>query len=75
MSCIHIRTVISVDGELHLANLPCRKGDEVDAVVSFGQPSQPQGGAARQRLIEHARSSQFYSSGPYPTREELHGRT
>ena len=34
MACIHVRTVVSVDGELHLANLPCRKGDEVEAVVS-----------------------------------------
>ena len=72
---IHIRTVVSVDGELHLSNLPCRKGDEVDAVVSFGKPVQSLDGAARQRLIEHARSSSFHSSGPYPSREELHGRT
>jgi hypothetical protein len=75
MAFVHIRTVVSVDGELHLNNLPCRKGDEVDAVVSFGQPGNRAASAARQRLIEHAKASTFRSNGPYPSREELHGRS
>jgi hypothetical protein len=75
MACIHIRTVVSVDGELHLANLPCRQGDQVEAVVSFGQPVKSAASAARQRLVEHARSSTFKSKGPYPSRDDLHGRS
>jgi hypothetical protein len=30
--------------------------------------------AARQRFLEHARASTFRSTGPYPTRDELHER-
>jgi hypothetical protein len=75
MGCVHIRTVVAVDGELHLSNLPCHKGDEVDAVVQFGQPGRSPGSAARRRLIEHAKASTFKSNGPYPSWEELHGRS
>ncbi len=33
MNSIRIRTVVETDGELHVANLPCRKGDQVEAIV------------------------------------------
>ena len=76
MASIRIRAVIECDGELHLSNLPCRKGDEVEAIVILPEKAAEQRREiARQRLVEHARSSGFRSVGPYPSREELHERT
>lgn len=75
MASIRVRAVIEADGELHLSNLPCRKGDEVEAIVILPEEAtEPQRKAARQRLLEHARSSGFHSAGPYPSRDELHER-
>ena len=33
MNAIKIETTIQTDGELHLTQLPCRKGDRVEALV------------------------------------------
>ena len=33
MRAIRITTVVEKDGELHLSQLPCRKGDSVEAIV------------------------------------------
>ena len=75
MTSIRIRAVIEFDGELHLSNLPCRRGDQVEAIVILPEgATEQQRRAARQRLVEHARSSSFRSAGPYPSREELHER-
>jgi hypothetical protein len=75
MSNIHIETTIELDGVLHVANLPCRKGDRVEAIIVLpeqsGSSSQH---AARQRFLSRARQSNFRSSTTYPSREELHER-
>jgi hypothetical protein len=33
MNTIHVETVVESDGVLHLTNLPCQKGDRVEAVI------------------------------------------
>lgn len=74
MSSIRIRAVIEKDGELRISDLPCRKGDQVEAIVFVPEAVEPRREAARRALVEHARSSNFRSSGPYPSRDELHER-
>ena len=75
MNPIRVETTIESDGVLHIANLPCHKGDRVKAIILL--PEQAEAGArqaARQRFLTRARQSSFRSSGPYPRREELHER-
>jgi hypothetical protein len=75
MSNIHIETTIESDGVLHVANLPCRKGDRVEAIIVLPQQSGPSSQhAARQRFLTRARQSNLRSSTTYPSREELHER-
>lgn len=75
MSTIRISAVIESDGELHVSNLPCRKGDRVEGVLVVPEHLTPQQReAARERFLSRARSSTFRSSGPYPSRDELHER-
>jgi hypothetical protein len=72
---IHVETVVETDGELHLSNLPCRKGDRVEAVLFVpDQTSAEKRRQAKERFLERARSSKFRSESPYPSRDELHGR-
>jgi len=75
MRTIHVKTVAETDGELRLSNLPVHKGDAVEAIVLMpdGMTDERRRGA-REDFLEHARSSSFCSSGPYPSREELHER-
>jgi hypothetical protein len=75
MAPIRVEAVIESDGVLHIANLPCRKGDRVEATIMLRE----QGGAtsqqaAREQFLSRARLSSFRSSAPYPRREELHER-
>ena len=76
MNAIRVETVIEKDGELHLSGIPCHRGDKVEAIVLVVQRADE---AKRQeaiaRLLEHARTSNFYSTAPYPKREELYDRT
>lgn len=75
MDAIHIETVVESDGELHITNLPYHKGDRVRAMIAIhNEPKERERESARQRLLERSRRSQFRSSGPYPTRDELHER-
>jgi hypothetical protein len=75
MQSIHLETTIEADGELHLSNLPCHKGDRVEAVLILHQnPEEEQRNTAAQQFIDIARKSAFCSQGPYPSREELHER-
>ncbi len=81
MDSIKIETTIQKDGELHLTQLPCRKGDRVEATLSIlaqnGQNNtreKEREEALRQFLIL-AKASRFRSTGPYPTRDELHERS
>ena len=82
MNAIRVETTIQADGELHLTELPCRRGDKVEAIVLVLEPSQPTSDVEREKtraaaldqFLVLARSSSFRSAGPYPTRDELHER-
>ena len=80
MNSIKIETTILKDGELHLTELPCRKGDRVEATVSIlarngeNQAREKEREEALNRFQARADASQFKSTGPYPTRDELHER-
>ena len=75
MRSIHVEVLAQNDGEVRLSDLPCRKGDRVEAVVWF-----PQSGdvtarqQARERFLARAQASRFRSVGAYPARDELHDR-
>jgi hypothetical protein len=84
MNAIRVETTVETDGELHLTELPCRRGDKVEAIVLILEPVSPspadekrekERAAALERLLALARSSKFCSTGPYPTRDELHERS
>ncbi len=75
MNAIRVETVVEADGVLHFTNLPCRRGDHVEAVIVLHRETRErERDAARRRFLERARRSQFRSSGPYPARDELHER-
>jgi hypothetical protein len=75
MNPIHVETTIESDGILHIANLPCRKGDRVEAIIVLPQQNEPiSQRAARERFLNRARQSNFRSTTAYPSREELHER-
>lgn len=76
MTRIHVETVVETDGELTVRDLPCRKGDRVEAIVLINDaPADDGRQSARQRFLERARGSTFRSAGPYPAREQLHNRS
>jgi hypothetical protein len=77
MNAVRIETTIQTDGELHLTQLPCQRGDRVEAIVLVLESSNHERAReeARQRFLALARASQFRSTGPYPTRDELHERS
>lgn len=77
MNAIRIETMIERDGELHLSQLPCRKGDRVEAIVLVleSPASEQTREEARRRFLRLAQESEFRSTGPYPTRDELHERS
>jgi len=75
MNPIRVEATIESDGILHIANLPCHKGDRVEAIILLQEHAEASlRQAARQRFLTRARQSSFRSSGPYPRREELHER-
>jgi hypothetical protein len=75
MDTIHVETTIESDGILCVGNLPCRKGDRVEAtIVLHDQQESERREAALQRLLARARRSPFRSAGLYPSRDELHER-
>jgi hypothetical protein len=75
MDAIRVETVVELDGVLHITDLPCQKGDRVEAVIVLHREARDrEQELARQRFLERARRSQFGSSGPYPTRDEIHER-
>jgi hypothetical protein len=42
MNAARVETTVEADGELHLTELPCRRGDKVEAIVLIlEQPSRP----------------------------------
>lgn len=76
MDRIRVETTIEHDGELHLTQLPCRKGERVEAILLMPdrKPTSLEQEAARQHFLALARASRFHSEGPYPSRDELHER-
>ncbi|MBI2809198.1 MAG: hypothetical protein HYX68_29805 [Planctomycetes bacterium] len=80
MIATKIETTVQDDGELHLTQLPCRKGDRVEAIVLILTESadlaeeERKREEARRRFQERADASTFCSTGPYPSRDELHER-
>ena len=83
MKAVRVETTIAADGELHLTDLPCRRGDKVEAIILIlEQPSRPAPDAEREKaraaavdqFLALARASSFRSAGSYPTRDELHER-
>jgi hypothetical protein len=83
MNAIRVEKTVEADGELHLTNLPCRRGDKVEAIVLLlEQSSLPAPDTYREQerataLLQYlalAHSSSFRSAGPYPSRDELHER-
>ena len=83
MNAIRVETTVEADGELHLTDLPCRRGDKVEAIVIILEQSSPLAAdperekaraAVLDQFLALARSSSFRSAGPYPTRDELHER-
>jgi hypothetical protein len=80
MLATRIETTVQADGELHLTQLPCRKGDRVEAIILVlengddAREEEKGREVARERYLEQARASTFRSSGPYPSRDELHER-
>jgi hypothetical protein len=83
MDAIRVQTTVETDGELRLTELPCRRGDKVEAIVLIlGQSSRaaPNGEREKERadaldrFLALARSSSFHSAGPYPMRDDLHER-
>ncbi len=80
MLTTRIETTVQTDGELHLTELPFRKGDRVQAIVlvvgNSGNAEQEEKNRneARQHFLNQARASKFRSLGSYPSRDELHER-
>lgn len=83
MNAVRVETTVQADGELHLTQLPCRRGDKVEAIVLILAPSsQPAADSQREQaraaaldqFLALARSSSLRSAGPYPARDELHER-
>ena len=83
MNAIRIETTIEADGELHLTELPYRRGDKVEAIVlmvdqskrpSIKEDRENERAAAVERYLALTEASTFCSTGPYPPREELHER-
>lgn len=75
MGAIKVESVVVQDGVLHVAGLPFRQGDRVQATLTLVRDAdESERQAALARLNQLCRESAFTSTGPYPTRDELHER-
>jgi hypothetical protein len=75
MQAVKTQARIETDGELHLKGLPCKKGDPVEVIILIAdRPTEEERQEARKRFNERADGMLFRSTGPYPTRDELHER-
>lgn len=83
MNAVRVETTVDSDGELHLTELPCRRGDKVEAIIRILQPAstlpddaerEKTRAAAVEQFLALAQASSFRSNGPYPTRDEPHER-
>ena len=73
MNADRVETTVEADGELHLTELPCRRGDKVEAIVLIlEKPLRPAPDAEREntraaavdQFLALARSSSFRSASP-----------
>ncbi len=75
MKAHKVQAWIEADGELHLKGLPCKKWDHVEVILLISdQPTEEQRQEGLRHMKEQAEKMQFRSTGPYPTRDELHER-
>ena len=75
MMTVRAETIVEKDGEVHLSDLPCQKGDRVEVILTIHEKNDEEVRAeARRSFIEQTKQSKFRSEGPYPTRDELHER-
>ena len=75
MQAVKTQAWIETDGELHLRGLPSKKGDYVEVIILIpDRPTEEERQEALTRMKERAERMQFRSTGPYPTRDELHER-
>ena len=51
MSPIHVEAIIESDGILHIANLPCRRGDHVEATIVLSQQNESSSRQAAQSAV------------------------
>ncbi|MBN2580876.1 MAG: hypothetical protein JXB10_17960 [Pirellulales bacterium] len=73
MTSLRVEAVVENDGELRLTNLPCHKGDRVEAVLILHQDAEEdQRSKAKKEFLAMAQRSTFRSAAPYPSREDLH---
>ena len=69
MIAARIETTVQWDGELHLTQLPCRKGDRIEAIIlvldgdMHSTEEDKKREAARQHFLAQARASTFRSAG------------
>lgn len=65
MTSIRVETTIQSDGVLHIADLPCHRGDRVEAIILLPEEADEEGReAARERFLAISRESTFRSIGP-----------
>lgn len=75
MQAVKTHALIQTDGELYLKGLPCKKSDYVEVIILIpDQPTEEERQAALRRMKERAEQMPFRSTGPYPSRDELHER-
>ena len=75
MQAVKTHAWIETDGELHLTGLPCKKQLYVEVIILIpDQSTEEEREEALKRFRERADQMQFRSTGPYPTRDELHER-
>jgi hypothetical protein len=76
MNAAGVATPVEADGELHLTEWPCRRGDKVEVIVLIlEQPCRPASDVEREKaraaavdqFLALARSSSIRSASPYPT--------
>ena len=75
MQAVKVQKWIETDGELHLTGIPVQKWDHVEVIILIPErKTEEERAEALRRFNEHADAVTFRSTGPYPTRDELHER-
>ena len=65
MNAVRVETTVESDGELHLTELPCRRGDKIEAIVLILEPaSRNMADAKREKRAPRPLSNSWHSPGP-----------